>query len=78
MAAKITPHLIQLTYDAALKSFWRNNALKKFLKECHIADSHLSSWDLGTESKREFLDRTFSSLQQTDKGKAVFAKWQYF
>ena len=78
MAAKITPHLIQLTYDAALKSFWRKNALKKFLKECHIADSHLSSWDLGTESKREFLDRTFSSLQQNDKGKAVIYQMAIF
>jgi len=69
MASKITPHLISLAYDAALKSFWRKNALKKFLKECHIADSHISSWE--KESKRDFLDRTFNSLQRSDKGKAV-------
>lgn len=70
MATKITPHLISLTYEAALKSFWRKNALKKFLRECYIADSHISSWG-EVESKRDFLDRTFNSLQKSDKGKAV-------
>lgn len=69
MATKITPHLISLAYDAALKSFWRHNALKKFLRECHISDAHISTWVSG-ESKRDFLDRTFNSLQKSDKGKA--------
>lgn len=70
MATKITPHLIQLAYEATLKSFWRKETLRKFLRECHIADAHLSSW-AHDESKREFLDRTFASLQKSDKGKAV-------
>jgi hypothetical protein len=70
MSGKITPHLITLTYDAALKSFWRKETLKKFLRECHIAESHLSTLSQ-EESKREFLDRTFSALQKSDKGKAV-------
>ncbi len=77
MTAKITPHLISLTYDAALKSFWRKNALKKFLKECHISDAHISTW-ASEESKRDFLDRTFNSLQKSDKGKAAIYQLAVF
>lgn len=77
MAAKITPHLISLAYDAALKSFWRKNALKKFLKECHVSDAHISTWG-SEESKREFLDRTFNSLQKSDKGKAAIHQLAIF
>lgn len=73
MTAKITPHLITLTYDTALKSFWRKETLKKFLRECHIAESHLSSFSVD-ETKRAFLDRTFNGLQKNDKGKAVIYK----
>jgi hypothetical protein len=70
---KITPHLIQLTYEAVLKSFWRKETLRKFLRECNIAATHLSSWG-NEESKRAFLDRTFESLQKSDKGKAVICQ----
>lgn len=70
MAILITPHLITLTHEAALKSFWRREALRKFLRDCHISESHLSSWP-SEESKRTFLDRTFASLQRAEKGKAV-------
>lgn len=77
MAAKITPHLISLAYDAALKSFWRKNALKKFLKECHVSDSHISTW-ASEESKRDFLDRTFNSLQKSDRGKAAIYQLAVF
>jgi len=70
MAAKITPRFIDLTYEALLKSFWRKEALRKFLRSSHIAESHLSTWAEG-ESKREFLDRTFPKLQASDKGKAL-------
>jgi len=70
MAAKITPRLIELTYEALLKSYWRKQALRKFLLASHIAEAHLSSWS-GDESKREFLDRTFQKLQATDRGKAL-------
>lgn len=76
MAAKITPHLIHLTYEAALKSFWRKDALKRFLKGCHISDKHIASW--GGESKREFLDQTFDKLQKSDKGKAVIYQMAIF
>ena len=70
MAAKITPRLIELTYEAALKSYWRRNALRKFLLASHVADSFVATW-AGEESKRDLLDRLFPKLQSTDKGKAV-------
>ncbi len=70
MAARITPRLIELTYEAALKSFWRKNALRKFLRASHLSESFLSTWD-GSESKREFLDRVFDKLQRSDRRKAV-------
>lgn len=70
MAARITPRLIELTYEAALKSFWRKEALRKFLRASHISETFLATW-APDESKREFLDRAFQQLQITDKGKAV-------
>lgn len=70
MATKITPHLIELTYEAALKSFWRKKALRKFLIASHISENFLATW-AGDESKRDFLDRIFDNLQKTDKGKSV-------
>ncbi|TDQ47159.1 hypothetical protein [Permianibacter aggregans] len=70
MAAKITPRLIELTYEAALKSFWRKEALRKFLRACHVAESHIATWSTD-ESKRDFLDRTFHKLQASDRGKAL-------
>lgn len=70
MVAKITPRLIDLTYEAALKAFWRKNALRKFLRGTHISESFLATW-APDESKREFLDRLFAQLQKSEKGKAV-------
>ena len=69
MAAKITPHFIDLTYEALLKSYWRKTALRKFLQASHVTERFLSTW--GDETKREFLDRAFQKLQSSDKGKAV-------
>lgn len=77
MAARITPHLIQLTYEAALKSFWRKEALKKFLRECHVSSTFIDGW-ASEESKREFLDRTFENLQKSDRGKAVIHQMAVF
>jgi len=70
LATKITPRLIELTYEAALKSYWRKNALRKFLQASHVADSFINSWS-EDESKRELLDRLFQKLQMNDRGKAV-------
>ena len=73
MANEITPHFIDLTYEAALKSFWRKPALRKFLRECHISENFLATWD-PEETKRNFLDRVFENLQKSDKGKRVIHK----
>ncbi len=70
MATKITPRLIELTYEAALKAYWRRDALRKFLRASYVKESFISSW-ASDESKRELLDRLFQKLQATDKGKAV-------
>ena len=70
LATKITPRLIELTYEVALKSYWRKSALRKFLLASHVLNSFVSSWSTD-ESKRDLLDRLFQKLQATDKGKAV-------
>ncbi len=70
MAAKITPRLIELTYEATLKSFWRKEALRKFVRASQVAEAHIATWSTD-ESKRDFLDRTFQKLQATDRGKAL-------
>lgn len=70
MSAKITPRLIELTYEAALKSYWRKNALRKFLRASHVSEKFLATWS-EAESKRDLLDRMFLTLQKSDKGKAV-------
>ena len=70
MAAKITPRLIDLTYEAALKSYWRRNALRQFLRASHVSENFIATW-AEDESKRNVLDRLFQKLQQSDRGKAV-------
>jgi len=70
MAAKFTPRLVELTYEAALKSYWRKEALRKFLRSSRISEAHLATWATD-ESKRDFLDRTFQKLQGNDTGKSV-------
>lgn len=70
MAAKITPRLVELTYEATLRSFWRKEALRKFLRGSHVGDTHMATW-AAEESKRDFLDRTFEKLQATERGKSV-------
>jgi hypothetical protein len=77
MATRITPHLIQLTYEAALRSFWRKEALRKFVRECHVSSNFVATW-APNESKREFLDRLFENLQKSDRGKAVILQMAVF
>ncbi|MDC7227536.1 MAG: hypothetical protein PQJ61_12295 [Spirochaetales bacterium] len=73
MKYRITPQLISLTYEAALQSFWRHNALKKYLRGCELPEKYLNSWDK-EETKRAFLDRVFEELQNNDEGKAFVLK----
>ncbi|MDU9047391.1 MAG: restriction endonuclease [Candidatus Electrothrix sp. Rat3] len=70
MAAKITPRFVELTYEAALKSYWRRMALRKFLRASHVSERFITTW-AEDESKRDLLDRLFEKLQATDKGKIV-------
>lgn len=70
MASRITPRFIELTYEAALKSFWRRGALRKFLLASNIAESFLATW-ANEESKRDLLDKIFQKLTADDRGKAV-------
>lgn len=70
MKEKVTPRLVELTYEAALKSFWRKEALRKFVRASHISESFISTWAVD-ESKREFLDRLFQKLQTNEKGKSA-------
>jgi len=69
MKSKLTPYYIDLVYDAGLKSFWRKNALRKFLRECGISENFLATWNYEEESKRQFFDRLFEKLLKTDKGR---------
>ncbi|MCL4266412.1 MAG: hypothetical protein KJ069_24625 [Anaerolineae bacterium] len=77
MIDRVTPHLITLVYDAALKSFWRKSALRKFLGECRISSNFLATWGQD-ESKREFLDRVFATLQKTDNGRKIILQMAVF
>lgn len=70
MTTRLSPHFVDLVYNAALKSFWRREALRKFLRQSRISESFLATWAEG-ESKRDFLDRLFVELQRRLKGDGV-------
>lgn len=72
MLTRLTPHLIDLIFDAALKSFWRKPALKRFLNNANVPRDLLASWD-ESESKRTFLDRLFDSLRKHTEAESIFA-----
>ncbi len=73
MGTKLSPHHVALIYDAALASFWRKGALRKFLRGCGVSESFLATW-AEDESKRDLLDRLFAKLGEADKGDAVLAR----
>jgi hypothetical protein len=73
MKSRLTPYYLDLVYDAALKSFWRKNALRKFLRESGISENFLSTWE-PEESKRQFLDRLFEKLLKTEKGRLAVVR----
>lgn len=64
MAQRLAPQFTDLIYAAALKSYWRKRALRRFLRSCRVSESFLATWDEG-ETKRDFLDRLFAALQRT-------------
>ena len=73
MTSDVTPRLIELTYEAALKSFWRKKALSLFLRTSRISQRYLATWG-EDETKREFLDRLFEELQVDDRGKRATSR----
>lgn len=73
----ITPYFVQLVYDAALKSFWRKEALRKFLRQSSVKESFLATWG-AEESKRAFLDRLFEKLQATANGQKALLQMAHF
>ena len=66
MKTQLTPHLVNLTFEAALRSFWYKKTLASFLRGSQVPD--LPAW-LPDESKRDYLSRVFALLQNTDLGK---------
>jgi hypothetical protein len=73
MKVRITPHFIQLISDATLKSFWRKKALRNFLSQCDVSQSVLSTWT-EDETKRDFLERFFPKLHETEAGHQLILK----
>src|SRR5207248_2557813 len=62
MATDLSPHFVELVYDALLKSFWRRKALKRFLRLSKVPEPLLAQLHDG-EIKRDWLDRLFPQLQ---------------
>lgn len=77
MKSRITPYYTGLIYDACLKSFWRRKAMVKFLSQCGVADSFLSTWSK-EESKRDLLDRLFQALPKTENGMKALVRMASF
>lgn len=73
MKVRLTPYYIQLVHDACLKSFWRHKALSKFLRGCGVPDGYLARWSKD-ETKRDFLDRLFERLLQSDEGRGIILR----
>src|ERR1700737_3907108 len=70
MAKRLAATVVTLIYEATLKSFWRRNALSRFLRQAGVAQTFISSWG-SQESKRQFLDRLFAKLPEQAKGQEL-------
>ena len=70
MSKRLAASVVTLIYEATLKSFWRRNALSRFLRQAGIAQSFVSSWG-SQESKRQFLDRLFAKLPEQPRGQEL-------
>ena len=73
MPVSITPHLLDLVADAALKSFWRRKALAAFLRRCAISQNFLAGWT-SDESKRDLLYRLFPEIERSEHGSSVITR----
>jgi len=77
MTEELTPHFIELVYDAILKSFWRKRALARFLRQCGISAEFVSGW-APDETKRDLLDRLFPTLLRVQGGTTVVLRMGRF
>ena len=75
MKTQLTPHLRDLTFEAALHSFWRKKTLSSFLKAAKLPG--LPSW-LPDETKRDYLSRVSESLQKTEQGRRKIIELAHF
>lgn len=73
MISRLTPHYIDLVYEAALKSFWRKEALRRFLRECGVPGDFLGSCT-NDETKRDTLDRLLAFLHAHDRREEILAR----
>ncbi len=67
MPEHLPPIYLELVCDAALKSYWRHQALWSFLRRCGVKEQFLATW-VKPESKRQFLNRLFPQLEMTPAG----------
>lgn len=70
VAKRLSPHFLDLIYDAALKSFWRKKALRQFLRRSGVSESFVAGLD-PEDSKREYLDQLFPKLEPSERGQAL-------
>lgn len=75
MKSRLTPHLIDLVYNSALKSFWRKKALYRFLAGCDVPKSLILSDP--DSSKREILDYLFEKVVSVSNREGIIAKMAY-
>ncbi len=66
MKSRVTPHLIELTFEAALRSFWRKGKLVSFLRSSAVSGLPEFGPD---ETKRDYIERVFGLLKNTDEGR---------
>ena len=67
MHTRFTPQLVELCLSAARCSFWRKKTLRRFLKQCGVRSEFLATWH-SDETNRDFLDRLFDRLPNSEAG----------
>lgn len=73
MPSRLPPHFVELLQDALLKSYWRKDSLRSFLRRSHISDAFIGSLSDG-ETKRDWLNQLFPRLEKTEKGQSLLQK----
>lgn len=77
MSEELTPHFVDLVYNATLRSFWRKRALARFLRQCGVPEGFVSGWT-PDETKRDLLDRLFPMLLRAKGGTDVVLRMGRF